>query len=121
MDNVYDDHSLRDKSGIFQDRPEAGIHLAGMLKAEFKNDPQTMVLAIPSGGVPVGLMISKQLGLDFDLIIARKLQIPGNTEAGFGANLKEVRSFAVAEAYRRWRDLGREEILALLDDVQKGV
>ena len=44
-----------------------------------------MVLAIPSGGVPVGLKVKRILGLPFDLLIARKLQIPGNPEAGFGA------------------------------------
>ena len=31
------------------------------------------------------MILSKKLQLDFDLIIVRKIQIPGNTEAGFGA------------------------------------
>jgi putative phosphoribosyl transferase len=42
-------------------------------------------MAIPSGGVPIGLAISSHLGLPFDLIIIRKIPVPGNTEAGFGA------------------------------------
>jgi predicted phosphoribosyltransferase len=44
-----------------------------------------MILAIPSGGVPVAIKMSEILGLPFDLLIVRKLQIPGNPEAGFGA------------------------------------
>jgi predicted phosphoribosyltransferase len=44
-----------------------------------------LVLAIPSGGVPVACEIAKAHSLSLDLLIARKVQIPGNTEAGFGA------------------------------------
>ncbi|WP_269851453.1 hypothetical protein [Methanosarcina horonobensis] len=33
----------------------------------------------------VGLQVSKKLGADFSLIIARKLPFPDNPEAGFGA------------------------------------
>jgi len=43
------------------------------------------VLAVPAGGVPVALEIARKLNLPLDLIIVRKVQIPGNTEAGFGA------------------------------------
>ena len=85
MDKVVEDSALRNQSGVFKDRREAGEHVAGMLKPEFKGLEQGLVLAIPSGGVPIGLVLSKHLRLDFDLIIARKLQIPRNTEAGFGA------------------------------------
>ncbi len=85
MDKVVEDSALRNQSGVFKDRREAGEHVAGMLEPEFKELEQGLVLAIPSGGVPIGLALSKHLRLDFDLIIARKLQIPGNTEAGFGA------------------------------------
>mgnify|MGYP006283041259 CR=1 FL=1 len=85
METVIEESALRNKSGIFKDRNEAGRHLVGMLKPDFQELPGALVLAIPSGGVPVGLVLSKYLRLDFDLIIARKLQIPGNTEAGFGA------------------------------------
>ncbi len=44
-----------------------------------------MVLSIPSGGTPVGYEIANALHLPMDLIIVRKVQIPFNTEAGFGA------------------------------------
>ncbi|HUL62413.1 MAG TPA: phosphoribosyltransferase family protein [Methanocella sp.] len=68
---------------IFRDRREAGEKLAERLKAFKDQDP--LVLAIPRGGVPVGCEISRALRAPFDLIVPRKLPIPYNTEAGFGA------------------------------------
>ncbi|MEM2905663.1 MAG: hypothetical protein QW057_02840 [Candidatus Bathyarchaeia archaeon] len=44
-----------------------------------------IVLEIPSGGVPVGYAVSRGLRMPFDLAIARKVSIPGSTEAGYGA------------------------------------
>lgn len=82
---VYEQKKYRDKLHIFQDRREAGLILASMIRSEWGSFKNSIVLAIPSGGVPVGLAISEKLGLPFDLIIVRKLQIPGNTESGFGA------------------------------------
>jgi predicted phosphoribosyltransferase len=44
-----------------------------------------IVLAIPAGGVPIGHEIAAGLGLPLDMIIVRKIQLPDNSEAGFGA------------------------------------
>ncbi len=64
------------------------MRTAGRLLAEqlrpYCREP-SLILAIPSGGVPVGLGAASALNLPFDLMIIRKIQIPGNTEAGFGA------------------------------------
>jgi putative phosphoribosyl transferase len=68
---------------IFRDRREAGQKLAEMMKARNLLDP--LVLAIPRGGVPIGCELSKALHAPFDLIVPRKLPIPYNPEAGFGA------------------------------------
>ena len=43
------------------------------------------MLAIPNGGVPVALEVASALNADLDLIICRKIPIPLNPEAGFGA------------------------------------
>ncbi len=43
------------------------------------------MLAIPNGGLAVAIPVAKQLRADLDLLIVRKLQIPYNPEAGFGA------------------------------------
>jgi len=70
---------------VFRDRVHAGELLANKLKPYVGKD--SIVLAIPSGGVPIGSTIAKELGLQMDLIIVRKLPIPYNTEAGFGSML----------------------------------
>lgn len=44
-----------------------------------------LILAIPNGGLAVALPLAKLLSADLDLLIVRKLQIPFNPEAGFGA------------------------------------
>jgi len=75
---------LRNKRGIFTDRNDAGARLAELMP-EYEGRDDCLVLAIPSGGVPVGVALAHALQLPLDVVIARKLQIPGNTEAGFGA------------------------------------
>ena len=80
---IIEDPSLRNKYGVFRDRHEAGNALARSLESFRRKD--AIVLAIPSGGVPIGLAIAARLNLPIDLLIIRKLPIPGNLEAGFGA------------------------------------
>ena len=82
---IHDIELYRNAYHVFKDRLEAGEILAQMLEPEYKDAQDMMVLGIPSGGVPVGLRISQRLNAPFDLIIVRKIQIPGNPEAGFGA------------------------------------
>lgn len=80
---VIDDEEFRNKVGVFLDRDEAGRHLARHMEI-FQAEP-LIVLAIPAGGVPVGLEISSHLRCPFDLMIVRKVLIPGSSEASFGA------------------------------------
>jgi len=49
------------------------------------NDQPIVVLAIPNGGVPVALEVASALKADLDLVISRKIPLPLNPEAGFGA------------------------------------
>ena len=80
---VIEDSRLRNRVGVYRDRDDAGVYLAVALE-QFRGT-DAFVLAIPSGGVPVGLVVSSRLGLPFDLLIIRKIPIPGYTESGFGA------------------------------------
>ncbi|MDJ0622198.1 MAG: phosphoribosyltransferase family protein [Desulfocapsaceae bacterium] len=82
--NLVDKPELRNRHQVYADRKDGGACLASML-ISYKEQPEAIVLAIPSGGVPVGLEIQHRLAIPMDLLITRKLQIPGNTEAGFGA------------------------------------
>jgi predicted phosphoribosyltransferase len=80
---LIENEEFRNRDRVFTDRSGAGLQLAEILREVV--EPDSLVLAIPSGGVPVGLAIARTLGLDFDLVLVRKVQIPWNTEAGFGA------------------------------------
>ena len=80
---IIDDTNLRNRSFIFEDRDDAGAYLAKAMEQYAEKD--AMILAIPSGGVPIGLSISSYLHLPFDMLIIRKIPVPGNPEAGFGA------------------------------------
>jgi len=82
---IHQLEKFRNQRYIFTDRSEAGKTLGLMLQPAYDHIDEGMVLAIPSGGVPVGLSVKEILGLPFDMMIVRKLQIPGNPEAGFGA------------------------------------
>jgi len=82
---IYERKELRDKNYVFKDRIEAGERLAEMLEPRYKQVQDGIVLAIPSGGVPVALEVSRKLEFPFDLIIVRKIPIPHNPEAGYGA------------------------------------
>jgi len=83
MGELIEDIALRGRSFVFRDRPEAGKFLAEVLLDYEASD--AIVLAIPAGGVPVAFEIARRLRLLMDVAIVRKIQIPGNTEAGFGA------------------------------------
>ena len=76
---------------MFKDRKEAGEKLAKRLE-KYKNK-RVLVLAIPKGGVEVGYEVAKYLNADFSLVISRKLPLPYNPEAGFGAIAENGSSF----------------------------
>ena len=84
---------LRDRKYAFEDRLDAGKVLGSMLQTGYGSIEGGVVMAIPSGGVPVGIKVSERLDLPFDLVIVRKLQIPGNPEAGFGAMTLDGKTF----------------------------
>jgi len=84
---------LRDRKHVFDDRLAAGEILGSMLQPDYGAIEDGMVMAIPAGGVPVGIKVSELFDLPFDLLIVRKLQIPGNPEAGFGAMTLDGKTF----------------------------
>ena len=84
MGEVIDLPELRDRTYVFEDRHDAGRRLAALVRTvpRIRCD---RVLAIPAGGVPVGAVLARELKVPLSLAIVRKIRIPGNTEAGFGA------------------------------------
>ena len=68
----------------FRNRIEAGQLLASELRRH-KLPANTVILALPRGGVPVGFAIAQALHLPLDVVIARKLGVPWQPELAMGA------------------------------------
>ena len=68
---------------MFPNRLEAGLLLASRLR-KYKNEPG-IVLAVPRGGVPVAYAIARQLNLDVEVILTKKIGHPMNKEYAIGA------------------------------------
>jgi predicted phosphoribosyltransferase len=95
----------------FANREEAGRRLADML-LHYERNPDTVVLALPRGGVPIGYELSRRLGLPLDIFFVKKIPSPYNEEVGIGAvsenghielNEDAVRALRVEEEYIRRR------------------
>ena len=72
----------------FRDRDEAGRALAAALAATLLPRPaatEALVLALPRGGVPVARHVAEAFGLPLDLLLVRKLGVPGQPEFAMGA------------------------------------
>jgi len=82
---VYEIPQLRNRRFVFKDREHAGTILASMMAPVYKGADDCIFLGIPSGGVPVALALKQSLGLPMDLLIIRKIPVPGNPKAGIGA------------------------------------
>ncbi len=89
----------------FNDRREAGKQLVESL-TEWAGRDDVIVLALPRGGVPVAFEVAKALHAPLDLMLVRKLGLPGHEELALGAialpgirvfNHDVIRSFGVPE------------------------
>lgn len=68
---------------MFVDRRDAGIKLAAALAARSFDAP--VVLALPRGGVPVAFEVAGALHAPLDLVLVRKVGIPGQRELAAAA------------------------------------
>jgi putative phosphoribosyl transferase len=84
LPRIIDEPAYRERTFVFRDRNHAGQLLAEKL-TKYSSQRNVILLAVPSGGVPVGCAISRLLDVQVEIIVVRKVQIPWNTEAGFGA------------------------------------
>jgi putative phosphoribosyl transferase len=80
--NIVEWPFLRDRREVFEDRGDAGRALAGLL--EPYRGSHALVLGIPAGGVPLGILIAQMLELDLDVAVVNKITLPWNTEVGYG-------------------------------------
>ncbi|MGC9381900.1 phosphoribosyltransferase [Streptomyces sp. MH13] len=71
----------------FHNRRTAGREL-GLRLMEWASDgelPHPVVLALPRGGVPVAAEVARALRAPLDVLVARKVGLPGRPETGIGA------------------------------------
>jgi len=106
----------------FLDRADAGRRL-GRALSRFRGE-RPVVLALPRGGVPVGLEVARALGAPLDVVVVRKLGAPGHPEFALGAiapgavyvDRSIVRQLGVLPAYLEQvtaaeaRELARREL-----------
>jgi len=86
---------------IFENRHDAALQLIPYLR-KYKND-ESVVLAIPRGGVPIGYYIAKEFKFPLELLLTKKIGHPSNSELAIGAVSLEGRvldpRFNVDESY----------------------
>jgi putative phosphoribosyl transferase len=85
---------------VFSDRRDAGIQLAELLVQHLSEHETTeegtglltdvsvsrsVVLGLPRGGVVVAEMVAAALGATLDILVVRKLGLPGQPEVAMGA------------------------------------
>jgi putative phosphoribosyl transferase len=68
---------------MFRDRSDAGKQLAGRLGGLRGLD--VVVLGLPRGGVPVAAEVARALDAPLDVVLVRKLGVPGHAELAMGA------------------------------------
>jgi putative phosphoribosyl transferase len=94
-------HILSRNGQPFRDRLEAGRLLGYSLKSQRLQKP--VVLGIPRGGLVVAREINRMLDGDLDIVLARKLRSPHNSELAIGS---------VSESGKLFLD---ESLIAVLD------
>ncbi|MEE8186395.1 MAG: phosphoribosyltransferase [Nitrososphaerales archaeon] len=93
---------------MFKNRAEAGRRLSDAMPQYSRSE--TIVLAIPRGGVVVGYELATKLGIDLDIIVPRKIGAPGHPELAIGAiaedgaihlNQQIIESLGIEDGYIR--------------------
>jgi putative phosphoribosyl transferase len=98
----------------FADRAEAGRDLAQRLLALARPvQPPCVVLALPRGGVPVALPVAQALHAPLELLLVRKIGVPGNPELAMAAVVDgDPPQVLVDGAMRERAGVSRDEIEA---------
>jgi putative phosphoribosyl transferase len=97
---------------IFTDRSAAGVELARLV-AERNLRPPILVLGLPRGGVPVAYEVARALRAPLDVMVVRKIGMPGQPEFAIGAiasgNIVVTPSGSTSDWM--WRDSAFEELV----------
>ena len=69
---------------MFYDRKDAAEQLAKAL-VEYKGEEETIVIAIPRGGIVIGYALAEELHLPLDVALVKKMGHPASPEYAVGA------------------------------------
>jgi len=127
--HILEIKKLRDRTGSFADRTEAGLVLSELISPLGLQHP--LVLAVPAGGLPVAASLAEALSCQLDVAVVSKITLPWNTEAGYGAVAFDG-SYLLNEAMLKDVGLGeievaqgieatRAKVLRRLDVLRKGL
>ncbi|MDD1654144.1 MAG: phosphoribosyltransferase [Methanomicrobiales archaeon] len=116
---IREDPRLRDRIGVFHDREEAGRLLAPLVSG-IPDLTNPIIAPIPAGGVAVGVPLALALRAPLRLAVVRKIQIPWNPEAGFGAVTWDGRVFLNQDLLPRL-GLSREEVEEAIARTRAGI
>jgi putative phosphoribosyl transferase len=79
-------YNRRVSNGVYQDRRDAGRALArAIAEARLPDLNDAIVLGLARGGVPVAFEVAVACRLALDVMIVRKIGVPGNREYAMGA------------------------------------
>lgn len=107
---------------IFRDRSEAGKRLAEALASEplVADAERVVTVAIPRGGLPVGIEVARALGGPLDVAVVRELRSPQDPDVPFGAVAADGHVDVDTEAAERL-GLTDEEVAAEVERRRAGV
>lgn len=94
---------------MFNDRADAGARLLAQLPP--LDAAQTVIVALPRGGVPVADVIAEALGAPLDVALVRKVGLPGQEELALAAVTDgDDPQISVNDAVARFANLGEDRI-----------
>jgi predicted phosphoribosyltransferase len=96
----------------FENRTEAGKKLAEELEKRQDLIKNSVILAIPRGGVPVAYEVAKKLEIKMSLIITKKLTLPQNREVAIGAIAPDG-TFGLNKTIVKYRQLSIEQLTVI--------
>jgi len=104
---------------VFKDRADAGRKLAEKL-INHANQKDAIVIGLPRGGVVVAFEVAKNLNLPLDIIISRKIGMPGQPEFAIGAitaDGKEVFDQRIIQSF----ELERKDLEKIIEAEKKEI
>jgi putative phosphoribosyl transferase len=106
-------------AATFRDRVDAGVRLAAAL-APVAERSDVVVLGLPRGGVVVAAQVAKELGAPLDVLVVRKVGVPGHEELAAGA-VASGGATVVNEDVLVATGMGRDELERRADERRQAV